>query len=43
MIEINRELYINEVTGEKNESFDEIKDIISTLISQIIAEFFQNV
>jgi len=43
MIEINRELYMNEDTGEKNESFDKIKNIISTLISQIIAEFFQNV
>ena len=43
MIEINRELYMNEDTGEKNESFNEIKNIISTLISQIIAEFFQNV
>jgi len=43
MIEINRGLYMNEDTGEKNESFNEIKDIISTLISQIIAEFFQNV
>ena len=40
MIEINRELYMNEDTGGKNESFDEIKNIISTLISQIIAQFF---
>ena len=40
MIEINRGLYMNENTGEKTESFDELKDIISTLISQIIAEFF---
>ena len=43
MIEINRGLYMNEDTGKKNESFDKIKDIISTLISQIIADFFQNV
>ena len=42
IIEINRELYMNEDTGEKNESFGKIKNIISTLISQIIAEFFQN-
>ncbi len=40
MIEINRGLYMNEDTGEKNESFDKIKDIISMLISQISAEFF---
>ncbi len=41
MIEVNRGLYMNEDTGGKNESFDEIKNIISTLISQIITEFFQ--
>ncbi len=43
MIEINRGLYMNEDTGKKNESFDELKDIISALINQIIAEFYQNV
>ena len=41
MIEINRGLYMNEDTGEKNGSFDEIKNIISTLIRQIITEFFK--
>ncbi len=43
MIEINRGLYMNEDTGKKNDAFDEIKDIINTLISQIITEFFQKV
>ena len=43
MIEINRGLYMNEDTGEKNKSFDKIKNIIDMLIGQIIAEFFQNV
>ena len=43
MIEINRGLYMNEDIGEKNESFNKTKNIISTLISQIIAEFFQNI
>ena len=36
MIEINRELYMNEDTGEKNDTFNEIKDILNSLISQII-------
>lgn len=40
MIEVNRGLYMNEDTGEKNNSFDEIKNIISDLIRLIIAEFF---
>ncbi|MBA7538664.1 hypothetical protein ES705_30941 [subsurface metagenome] len=40
MIEINRELYMDEVTGEKNDSFVEIKSIIRRLINQIITKFF---
>jgi N-formylglutamate amidohydrolase len=42
MIEINRELYMNEETGEKNDSFLEIKCNIRRLINQIIAKFFSN-
>ena len=42
MIEINRELYMDETTGEKNNSFVEIKSDIFTLISQIIAKFSSN-
>ncbi len=40
MIEINRELYMNEDTVEKNDSFVEIKSNICRLINQIIANFF---
>ena len=40
MIEINRELYMDEVTGTKNDSFIEIKSNIYRLINQIIAEFY---
>ena len=40
MIEINRELYMDEATGEKNDSFIEIKSNIYGLINQIIAKFF---
>ena len=39
MIEINRKLYMNESTGEKNDSFTEIKRIIRRLIKQIITRF----
>ena len=39
MIEINRGLYMNEDTGEKKEFFDKTKNIISTLISQIIVQY----
>ena len=42
MIEINRGLYMNEATGEKRDSFIEIKSDICMLISQIIAKFFSN-
>jgi len=42
MIEINRELYMNEDTGEKNDSFVEIKSNICMLIRQISAKFFSN-
>jgi len=42
MIEINRELYMDDVTGEKNDSFIEIRSIIYRLIIQIIAKFFSN-
>ncbi|GAG87775.1 unnamed protein product, partial [marine sediment metagenome] len=38
MIEINRELYMKEDTGEKNDSFVEIKSNIRRLINQIIAK-----
>ncbi len=40
MIEINRGLYMNGDTGKKNKSFDKTKNIMNTLISQIIAVFF---
>jgi len=40
MIEINRELYMNEDTGEKNSSFFEIKSNIHRLINQIISKFY---
>lgn len=40
MIEINRELYMDEDTGEKNDSFVEIKSNIRRLINQIITKFF---
>ncbi|MBY8985455.1 MAG: N-formylglutamate amidohydrolase [Candidatus Lokiarchaeota archaeon] len=40
MIEINRDLYMNEDTGEKNNSFTEIRSIIRRLINQIIVKFF---
>ncbi len=36
MIEINRDLYMNEDTGEKNDSFSDIKNIIRNLVCQII-------
>ena len=42
MIKINRELYMDEVTGEKIDSFTEIRSIIRRLINQIIAKFFSN-
>jgi len=40
MIEINRELYMDEDTGEKNDSFVEIKRNIHKLINQIITKFY---
>ena len=40
MIEINRQLYMNDDTGEKNDFFGEIKNIIRSLVSQLIAEFY---
>lgn len=40
MIEINRELYMNEDTGEKNDYFTEIRSIIRRLINQIVVKFF---
>lgn len=36
MIEINQGFYMNEDTGEKNDSFSEIRSIIRRLINQII-------
>jgi len=39
MIEINRELYMDEDTGEKNDSFVEIQSNICRLINQIIVKF----
>jgi len=39
MIEINRGLYMNEDTREKNDSFVEIKSTIRRLINQIITKF----
>ncbi|KKN22061.1 hypothetical protein LCGC14_0918970 [marine sediment metagenome] len=40
MIEINRGLYLEERTGEKNDSFSKVKNIIRSLVSQLIAEFY---
>ncbi|GAH06693.1 unnamed protein product, partial [marine sediment metagenome] len=40
MIEINRELYMNEATGEKNDSFVEIKSNLRRLINQIVTKFY---
>jgi len=40
MIEINRKLYMNEATGEKNDSFGEIKSNIRKLVNQIITKFY---
>ena len=40
MIEINRELYMDEATGEKNDSFGEIKSNICKLVNQIITRFY---
>lgn len=40
MIEINRELYMDEAIGEKNDSFVEIRSNIRSLINQIIVKFF---
>ena len=40
MIEINRGLYMNEETGEKNDSFVEIKSDICMLIKQIITKYY---
>ncbi|MCP6719079.1 MAG: N-formylglutamate amidohydrolase [Patescibacteria group bacterium] len=42
MIEINRELYMDEVTGEKIDSFTEIRSIIRRLIDQIIDFMFNS-
>ena len=35
MIEINRSLYMNEQTGERNEKFEDIKQLISTFLTDI--------
>ena len=43
MIEINRELYMDEVTGEKTDSFTEIRSIICRLIDQIIDFMFNSI
>ncbi|MBQ7673303.1 MAG: hypothetical protein IJT36_02095 [Alphaproteobacteria bacterium] len=32
MIEVNRSLYMNEKTGEKKSSFDEVKDVIQDFL-----------
>ncbi|KKM98424.1 hypothetical protein LCGC14_1158130 [marine sediment metagenome] len=40
MIEINRGLYMNEDTGEKNDSFVEVKSNIRKLVNQIITKFY---
>jgi len=32
MIEVNRKVYMDEKTGEKSNSFEKIKDVISALI-----------
>ena len=35
MIEVNRALYLDEVTGEKSQDFDEVQASISSLLSAI--------
>jgi len=39
MIEVNRSLYMNEKTGEKNASFDEIKDLIHGFLRRAGEDF----
>ena len=34
MIEVNRSLYMNEETGEKNEAFDEVQNILREFLQQ---------
>jgi len=39
MIEINRELYMDEKTGEKTPSFIAVKESISQVITKLVPEF----
>ena len=41
MVEINRRLYMNEDTGEKSDSFTDIKSIITNMVQYIVANIFQ--
>jgi N-formylglutamate amidohydrolase len=40
MIEVNRRLYMDELTGAKNNRFDVIKGVIQTLLA-VIDEFWR--
>ena len=41
MVELRRDLYMNEKTGEKNENFDKLKQDISDVICKL-SEYFYN-
>lgn len=41
MLEINRKLYMDEATGEKSETFDDIKNLIADMVQHIVANIFQ--
>lgn len=41
MIEINRKLYMNEITGEKNTGFEAVRELISGLVQELLENFMQ--